>query len=337
MRKAFAALLLLCLTGPMPWTAHERVAERGGQAIFARAVALPIGPRGSALHPLEAWALTSPNSRFGGFSGLALTGERRFLAVSDQGMEARFALPARGGAAVGTRIGPLTGMQPQARKALSDAEAVVYDAVTGTYWTSFEGISQIWRTDDRRGAVTARRRVAAMARWSANRGAEAMARLADGRFIILSEGADADTRGTEALLFPADPALAGSTPARFFYDDQGKGQVTDAATLPDGRLLLLHRRVDWIGFARGRQAFVSTIALADPADLRRDSVLRAVTIAVIGPDGLSDNFEGMVVGREQGETIMWLISDDNFNSWQGNVLLKYRVDLARLPQAAYAP
>ena len=47
---------------------------------------------------------------------------------------------------------------------------------------------------------------------SGNRGAEAMARFADGRTIVFSEDADDDPRGREALLFAGDPAASGPPP-----------------------------------------------------------------------------------------------------------------------------
>jgi hypothetical protein len=333
MRKILAALLTLCLIGPIPGMERARVAEQGGQAIMARPVAIPAALAGTGpLRLTEAWALTSPNSRFGGLSGLALTGERRFLIVSDQGMMARLRLPVGGGAATDSRIDPITGIKQHRHKAFSDAEAVIYDAKSGKSWISFEGIAQIWRTNERTGEVEARHRPASLFRWPANRGPEAMVRLDRRRFLVFSEDAD-HPRGTEAMFFPTDPAEIGPAPVRFFYDAEGKGQLTEAAMLPDGRLLLLHRRVQWTGFWRGRQAYVSTIAVADPAGIKRDSVLRSATIAVIGPRALSDNFEGMALGTEGGAPVLWLVSDDNFNGWQDNLLLKFSVDLAALPKA----
>src|SRR3546814_6810451 len=70
-----------------------------------------------------------------------------------------------------------------------------------------------------------------------------MVRLADGRTIVLSEGADDDPRGREALLYVGDPAEPGPEPIRFLYDSDGRGPVSDAAPLPDGRILLVHRRL----------------------------------------------------------------------------------------------
>src|SRR3546814_19118940 len=83
-----------------------------------------------------------------------------------------------------------------------------------------------------------------------------MVRLADGRTIVLSEDADDDPRGREALLYTGDPAEPGPAPIRFFYASDGRGAVSDAAPLPDGRILLVHRR---LGFD---PVFTTTLSVA---------------------------------------------------------------------------
>jgi hypothetical protein len=332
MRSIAAALTLYCLIGPAPWNAYRMVHDHDGQAIVARAAAVPPAlTQTGALRLDEAWRLTSPNSRFGGLSALALTGDRRFLAMSDQGLAVRFRLPHGGGRVADVRLAPIGGLRSNAHKAASDVESLVYDPGRRQFWIAFEGTAQVWRTNDRTRAVEARHQIAAMKGWPSNRGPEAMARLADGRFVILSESADEDPRGTEALIFPTDPAETGPAPVRFFYDDRGMGQLTDAATLPDGRLLLLHRRLLLGCYLVGQDAYVSTIAIADLSAVRADDVVRAIPVVTIGAPSLSDNFEGMAIGRESGRWVLWLVSDDNFNAWQATYLLKFIVDPARLP------
>src|SRR3546814_11840253 len=76
----------------------------------------------------------------------------------------------------------------------------------------------------------------------------------------------------EALLYTGDPAEPGPAPIRFFYASDGRGAVSDAAPLPDGRILLVHRR---LGFD---PVFTTTLSVADPADIGKDAVLRARTI-----------------------------------------------------------
>ena len=56
--------------------------------------------------------------------------------------------------------------------------------------------------------------------------------------------------------------------------------------------------------------------------------IAGVPIARFAPPMLSDNFEGLAATVENGHPIVWLISDDNFMSWQGNYLLKLAIDPA---------
>src|SRR5690606_6743662 len=135
----------------------------------------------------------------------------------------------------------------------------------------------------------------------ANRGPEAMVRLADGRTVIFSEDADDDPRGREALLYSGDPASAGPAPIRFFYDSDGRGLVSDAAPLPDGRILLVHRR---LGFD---PVFTTIVAIVDPADMTKNAVVRSRTIGRV-PLPLAENYEGAAISVEQGRIYLWLVA-----------------------------
>src|SRR3546814_15815621 len=89
--------------------------------------------------------------------------------------------------------------------------------------------------------------------------------------MVLREDAHVVPRGRESLLYPGVPAEPGPAPIRFFYASDGRGAVSDAAPLPDGRILLVHRR---LGFD---PVFTTTLSVADPAHIGKDAVLRART------------------------------------------------------------
>ena len=202
-----------------------------------------------------------------------------------------------------------------------DAEATVIDPASGKRWIAFERLNQIWRLDPALSKIESRRELRTWPHWPSKRGPEAMVRLADGRTIIFSEGADADPRGSEALVYTGDPAAPGPAPIRFFYDSGNRGRVSDAAALPDGRILIVHRR---LGFD---PVFTTVIAIADPEDIRKDAVVRSRTIGRV-PAPLADNYEGAAVTIEQGRTWLWLVADNNFNVWQRSLLLQFElVDL----------
>ncbi len=319
MRRAILALLILFFVGPMPWTVQRFPVDNHRQQVTARPLPDRPPPSGS-LHFVRGWHLVSLHSRFGGFSALARTGPGAFILVGDNGYRTRLTVDGAGRVgAVDIRPLPTPDGRP-ASKAMADVEALVVDSAGNRAWIALEGVNQIWRLDVGLSRIEARRKLP-QPRWPANRGAEAMARLPDGRMIVFSEDADDDPRGREALLYAGDPAMPGPPPQRFFYDARGKGLVSDAAVLPDGRILLVHRR---LGFD---PVFTTILAVVDPADIRTDGVVRSQTIGRV-PRRLAENYEGAAVGVEGGRTYLWLVSDDNFNRWQRSLLLQFElVDL----------
>lgn len=320
MRRLLPAALIFLTIGPMPWTGFRYPVVDRSQAASARSL---IYPAGDARHLrfVAGWRLTSPNSLFGGFSALAYRGAGRFLLIGDNGQMTRLTLGVDGSVSDVTIKALPTPPRSPRRKAFTDAEALVRDPATGRLWVALEGINQVWRIDAGLTRVESRRRSPALYRWPANRGPEAMVRLKDGRTILFSEGEDRNDYGTEGLVYTDDPAVPGKPPLLFYYDAAGKGQVSDAAPLPDGRILLVHRKLGL------DPLFTTTLAIVDPADIRKEAVVQAVTIGQV-PEPLRENYEGAAVTVEQGKAILWLVADDNFNSWQRSLLLKFElVDL----------
>lgn len=320
MRRLLPAALIFLAIGPVPGTVMRFPDIDLTERAETRAIVFAPGA-GGTMRFVRGWHLVSPHSRFGGFSALARTGPGRFQLIGDNGYWTRLTLDAHGRVAA-VRIRPLPTPDGQpARKAMIDAEALFIDPASGKSWIALEGINQIWRLDAGLTAIESRRNLPGPLHWPVNRGPEAMARLADGRTVVFSEGADHDPRGREALLYAGDPAAAGPAPIRFFYDSRGKGLVSDAAALPDGRILLVHRR---LGFD---PVFTTIIAIVDPADIGKDAVVHSQTIGRV-PLPLAENYEGAAISVEQGRTWLWLVADDNFNRWQRSLLLQFElVDL----------
>ncbi|KTE24763.1 MULTISPECIES: esterase-like activity of phytase family protein [unclassified Sphingopyxis] len=324
MRRLFLAALIFVAIGPVLGTRQVRpVVDTAPQDIAVHALGHPAG-RAGALRFVRGWRLSSSNAMFGGFSSLAVTGPDRFQLIADNGYWARFAvLP--GDRVADARIGkiPVPGGNV-GKKSKSDVEALLFDPATDQSRVALEFVNEVWRLDSTLGRIESR---AALPRphWPKNSGPEAMARLPDGRIVIFSENADDDPRGCEALLFEGDPSVPGTRAQRFYYDAEGKGAVSDATTLPDGRILLVHRRV---GFD---PVFTTTVAIVDPADIRPGAVLRSRTIGRV-PGALADNYEGAAVTTDGARIFLWLVSDNNFNRWQRSLLVQF--ELVGLPVRA---
>ena len=319
MRRLLPAALIFLALGPVPGTVMRFPTDDLTQAASARPLVFPSGATGP-MRFVRGWHLVSPHSRFGGFSALAHTAPGQFLLVGDNGYSTRLSLDSRGAvSSVRVRALPTIDGRP-ARKSMADVEAMFVEAASGKVWLALEGINQIWRLDADLSKIESRRKLP-QPRWPKNSGPEAMARLADGRTVIFSENADDDPRGREALIYTGDPAAPGPAPIRFFYDSAGRGRISDAAALPDGRILLVHRR---LGFD---PVFTTVIAIVDPADIKKDAVVRSRTIGRV-PRPLAENYEGAAISVEEGRTWLWLVADDNFNVWQRSLLLQFElVDL----------
>ena len=262
---------------------------------------------------LAGWALRSNDGRFGGISAMHVE-DGEVIALSDAGSLFRFPLPGRQDPAL--TILPLPeGPGSPDRKGDRDTEAMVMHKKRA--WIAFEGRNQVWRY--RRGNWTSDAWAApsGMRNWSSNSGAEAMLRLPDGRFIVFSEGRGRADGSSEALLFDGDPALEG-TPVRAMNYVAPKGfRITDAAVLPDGRLLFLNRRV---GLTEGVSA---KLTVADGASVAAGRALWGQEIAHLQAPLTVDNMEALSVTRENGRTIVWIASDDNFIPLQRTLLLKF--------------
>lgn len=270
--------------------------------------------------PLEledAWVLTSKNDHFGGFSALIAWKPDQFLAANDAGRLMHLPRPDRSSAA--PTLDRFLNFE-RVDKTHVDIESLTFDPATGEVWAGLEWAQQIIRFGPRlqhRGQV----RPPEMMEWGGNSGPESMLRLKDGRFIVIEERASAEGLH-EALLFPGDPT-DDEEPMRFVFQARDGYRPSDAALLPNGRIVVLLRGVE-LGLPL---SFPALLVVADPRDIAEDSVLRSRFLAKIEEPFPSDNFEGLtVVDEKDGSWSLWLISDDNFASYQRTLLLKLRWD-----------
>lgn len=299
-------------------------------AIHAEPVVLDPADPGrhdiGGLRYLAGWVLTSDDPDFGGISAMALAGDG-FVAVSDAGGLFRFALD--GNAISRADIarlpaGPVPENGGPVRKRDRDAEALAHDPETGRYWVAFERANGVWRFEADFAASDADHAPDAMEDWPNNGGAEAMVRLDDGRFLVFSEAGDGPGDSREVFLFSGDPSERGEAPVRLGYRPPAGHRITDAALLPDGRLLVLNRDFSMVA---GVSVIVSIVALDE---LTAGTILAGRPVARLDPPLTIDNMEALAVDSRHGRTIVWMASDDNFNPLQRSLLLRFELlDRAR--------
>ena len=91
---------------------------------------------------------------------------------------------------------------------------------------------------------------------------------------------------------------------------------TDCAFLPNGDLLVLERGIALF-------AFVARLIRVPAADVHRGALLTGqILLEASGSD--IDNMEGLAVHKApDGGSRITLISDNNFNDWERNLLLEF--------------
>ena len=282
---------------------------------------------------LNAWELQSDNEDFGGISALTALSDGRFVGVSDAGTLIGFGLN-NDDRIDRPFIAPLPdAFGPEKTYKDRDSEGITYDAASGQFWVSYEAKHAIRRFSRSFARSTGVVRPHEMQDWPSNKGPETLIRLQDGRFIVISESLENDD-SHQALLFSGDPVEVGSTVVRFTYLPPAGYRITDGVALPDGRLLLLHR---WIGMPNG---FAAKLAIIATEDIAKNRTVKGPVIATIAAPLLIDNMEGVAVTNEGKDTVIWLISDDNFNVFQRTLLMKFRLSERapnKKPEAEAAP
>jgi hypothetical protein len=290
-----------------------------------------------ALTFMGAWQLNSDNSDFGGISALMAVKDGRFIGLSDAGTLIGFGL-SNDNRADHPFIAPLPGTQgPNIGYKERDSEGIAYDPGTGQFWVSYEAKHAIRRFTPSFSRIDGKFTAREMYGWSSNSGAEAIVRLPEGRFAVFSEGMDMPDGSYMALLFSGDPVEPGSIYFAFGYRPPEGYKPTDAAMLPNDKMLVLNRR---IAFPQG---FSAKLTVVDPAKFKSGKTVSGILLATLKSPLLVDNMEGLAITQEANRTIVWIISDNNFNIWQRTILMKFALPVPKAnsgkkkPEAIAAP
>jgi len=310
--------------GPSTWLRSDWV-ESGPLDMQVRAVAtvLPVSDGGPVTRE-GVWELSSPRRQFYGFSALMTLRGGGLRAFTDGGMSLTFSPPGR--APANPRFARVISTRAFAPRT-SDIESATRDPRTGTYWLGYENHHAIGRfsvaSQVERMAVPPQ-----FANWPVNTGNEAMARLTDGRFIVLPENDDF------ARVWAGDP-LEGAPNFAFPFAPSPGYRPTEIAQLPDGRVLILMRRIAW-----ANPPFSARLGIADPATIREGEAWEWEMLADLDAILPRENYEAMSVWPEQdGSVTIWIMSDDNQASLQRTLLAKLRFvpgKAERAPESAKA-
>ena len=274
--------------------------------------------------------LTSPSEHFGGWSGLTISPDgKRILAISDAGTWMTADLAYNDGRPAGlhdAKVGPLLGVggRPLTRNRDRDAEGVTLASGTldkGTVLISFEGNHRIGRFRIDSTGISAPigylRLPPEAKRMKRNSSLESVAVLQGGRYkgstVAFAERLP-NNRGDHTGWIWID----GNAKA-FYLSDPGEFDITDAVGLPDGGLLVLERRFRWTEGVKMRLRLLTANELAPGASLQGETLFEANMSYDI------DNMEGIATHTgPRGETIITLISDNNFNTLiQRTILLQF--------------
>ena len=341
-RKLLAAALLLLTalpqtaraqqTAPPPQPTPEDLTPRGPVSIDV--TARPMS--GFDLHDRSqtmfgklqfrsGLVLTSSFRGFGGLSAFRVdeTGER-FVALSDKGawFTGRIVYDGREMTALAqVEVAPILGPDGQSitTRRWYDTEAIARDG--GTLYVGIERANQILKFEFGRDGVAARGQPMTvppnLRKLPNNKGLEALvvlrkgAPMAGALLAISERGLDADGNIVGAL-------IGGPKPGALAVRRTENYDISDAALLPNGDVLLLERKFSWLGGVGIRIRRVPVAMVLPGAVLDGPSIFDADLGHEI------DNMEGLDTHvTPDGDIVLTMISDDNFSMIQRTLLLQF--------------
>ena len=275
--------------------------------------------------------LRSSDADFGGLSALLVSSDgQRFTAVTDQSHWVSGGLSYSEGNLAGVAAGwiaPMldTGGRPMADTA-GDAEGLASRSdndISNDLFVSFEGEHRLWRYPFGREGAMARPQALPLPRdvLSAphNGGLEGITKIGDGLMIAVAERYRNREGNYRAWLLPFEPldrsgAAGEARPSRGISIRPLKPfSMTDLRLLPGGDLLTLERRYDpvrGVGILLRRISAATLRATQQAPDVPLDGEI----IVSLDSAYEIDNMEGLSVRLgERGETLVYIVSDDNFN------------------------
>ncbi len=340
----FYGIVILFVTSVMT-VAHADSAKpvqdkkQSESAIVLSATSIPLNHKDASitavgsLHYLGGLKITSPNRQFGGISSFVVSPDgRQLLGVSDSSRwfvadmiynDNNHLIDIKN-----AHMAPIKNLDgPQKSNAL-DAEAIT--AVDGAgFVVSFESphtlryfqASRPFEYNSLFSAVAQKVNFApelprTYASLPKNLGIEALTTLPDGRMLALSEettvnGGIEQARGWIIGHGKIEPLR---------YETSTSYRPTDMATLPNGDILVLERH---FSLAKGMAARLTRL----PAlSIKAGQSVKGKIIADLAFPFNLDNMEALAVRQNDlGETIIYIMSDNNYNRLQRNILMMFKI------------
>ncbi len=278
--------------------------------------------------------IISSERRLGGLSGLVVSQDgAEFLSVSDQADWVRGKLEYTDGrlsGVSGLSIGAILDEKgdPLVNKQ-GDAEAVEQIDPTGPFpgqvIVAFERQHRLWRYDVSKNGFAARpvdlRIPTDMRSIEDNQGIESLFVIDGNQVVAISEGTvDDDGRTMGWMLQLNKDRLTVGQSRPLFLETWKTFRPTDLTRLPDGRFLLLQRH---FSPRTGPIIQVRDLGQSLPED---EVTISGSLLAEMDVSYNIDNMEGLAARQtEDGRTLIYMVSDDNFNPLQRTLLLMFEV------------
>jgi len=281
--------------------------------------------RFGALEFRSGLVLTSAFPRFGGLSGLRLDAHgERFISFSDRGHWFTGRIVYDGRAMTGladVESAPMLGPddKPVTARGWFDSESI---AIDGSFvYIGLERVNKVLRFDFSKGFTRARGEVVplpvAASKLPKNKGLEALVFVPKGQrlsgtLIAMSErGLDANGNLIAFL-------VGGPAPGQFSVRRSEDFDISDAVLLPAGDLLILERKFSWLSGLGIRIRRIPLASVAPGALIDGPSIFEADLANEV------DNMEGIDAHlTAEGETVLTMVSDDNFSLIQRTLLLQF--------------
>ena len=341
------SLVVFLCVGVLPFFTTVQAADTSSLSIDVHLKPVPLSARkGSIVEQVGDLTykggirIISSERRLGGLSGLIVSRDgAEFLSVSDQADWVRGKIVYNDGRLSGVEGVTVAPMLDEQGKPLvhkkGDAEAVEQVDAAGPFPGSvvvgFEREHRLWRYDLGNAGFAARpvdlKVPPAVRALEDNQGIESLHISPAGEVIAITEGTYDDqgrTRGWIMRLNNDRMSVDGAQP--LFLETWTTFKPTDLTRLADGRYLLLQRHFS-----------PRTGPIIQVRDLGRDlaggdTSITGALLAQMDMGFNIDNMEGLAARQtDDGRTLIYVISDDNFNPLQRTLLLMFEVKPVPVP------